>query len=135
MPKPYNLKRTLITKDQIDRLVKTVLNNAKEDRVEAKQLLARCKQELEDPTQTAAVTNEETGVVYVDGFAKIMGATISALGAQISSNEKLVRIMEKIHKFLEKPLKDAKNPNGEMDAHLSSLVDSLKDEITDGEED
>lgn len=86
MPKLYVLKRETVTPEKINRLLKTVLEQNKQDRQEAEELLTQCKDRL---TQTD--DNEE--------FTRLIGATTTVLNQMQNCSTKLIKVIEVFNKF------------------------------------
>jgi flagellar biosynthesis/type III secretory pathway chaperone len=86
MPKLYTLKREIATPEKINRILKTVLDQNKQDRQEAESLLNQCKDRL-----TSAEDNEE--------FTKLIGATTTVLNQMQNCSTKLIKVIEVFNKF------------------------------------
>lgn len=86
MPKLYTLKREIATPEKINRILKTVLDQNKQDRQEAENLLTQCKDRL-----TSAEDNEE--------FTKLIGATTTVLNQMQNCSTKLIKVIEVFNKF------------------------------------
>lgn len=128
MGRIYQLKRTLITREHLDRLFKTFLLNVKEDRAEAKSLLDRCIHILDNLLSDVQLDQ-------LNEFTKVMQAATKAFDSKMAANDKIKNVLTLLKDFLDKPLKNKDNPNTELDSHLTSLVKDIEKEITDDEND
>lgn len=86
MPKPYVLKREIATPEKINRLLKSVLEQNKQDRQEAEDLLNQCKERLQHIGDN-------------DEFTKLIGATTTVLNQMQNCSTKLIKVIEVFNKF------------------------------------
>lgn len=117
MPKKYVLKNKLWDEDKLNRLAKEIKENATNDRDIAKDLLEKCKVELED----AIVSNDK------EIFTKLISACTQALAQMGSANEKLLKLIGVLqkHQFKEQDM-DAKDPTkGVLNGSLFSKLDAM----------
>lgn len=118
MPKLYVLKREVATPEKINRILKTVLDQNKEDRTEAEQLLKTCKERLAEVDD-----NEE--------FSRLIGATTTVLNQMQNCSSKLIKVIELLNKFSNEK-GDGKTKSKEFTNFFDEL--SKLTETPDGEE-
>jgi len=83
----YVLKTSPLNPKKIDRLVKNIEVNSRNDRKEAEEILRQCKERLAD---------DEVGI---DSFSKIVQSAITALNQMGRANELLLKIVQTAQKF------------------------------------
>lgn len=88
MPRNYILKKEYLNKDSVNRLIKSIVDNAKEDRDEAKFFLGEAKSRV------------EAGIVTNDEFSKIATAASQLLSKLQDSSINLVKAMDAIIKYM-----------------------------------
>lgn len=125
MPKPYVLKNSIISQPKIDRLLKTIKDNAETDRIEASTLLESIKTEL----SRVEITSDNG----IDQYAKLISAALGAINQMGNANDKLIKLSTIIQKFVQSK-KDESDPlksgSGSFFSQLSSLA-GKKDSDTD----
>lgn len=126
----YVLKNEITSSAKINRLLKTINVNAKEDRDEAQKLLAAAKEALE-ALQSPIEQNRETGTTYVDSFVKLLNAATLALNQAGNANEKLLKLASLLQKFNSESKK-----NGNAGVSLNgSLFKTIEDLANKGQSD
>jgi len=115
MPKTYLLKKESLSKDSVNRLIKTLVDNAKEDRAEARHFLDLIKDRMNGTIETT------------DEFARIATAASQILTKLQDSSVGLTKAVEAILKYmsLNKATKGDKAP----------IMDSLFSELSSLQED
>ena len=88
MPRNYVLKRDLLNKDSVNRLIKSIVDNAKEDRDHAKYFIDEARSRF------------EAGVTSNDEFSKIAVAASQLLSKLQDSSVNLVKAMDAIIKYM-----------------------------------
>lgn len=135
MPKPYVLKRNLISKETLDRLFKTYIEGVKSDKVKAKNLYDRAIALLDIASESVLNGTSEDGADLILAL-KALETTIKAQSNESSVNRSIKHVLELIREFIEKPVKDPKNVNSETASDVSKLFDDISKELKDnGEED
>lgn len=129
--KNYELKVEITSPKKVQRLLKTIDTNAKEDRREAKDLLKKVKDELADYLQNPP--NDENGnpVPIGDTFHKLVQSAVLALNQAGIANERLLKLATLLQKFDSSKEKDplkVKEMNGSFFAGLAKIADGGKDE-------
>jgi viroplasmin and RNaseH domain-containing protein len=88
MPRNYVLKKEYLNKDSVNRLIKAIVDNAKEDRDEAKFFLDEAKERVE----AGLASNEE--------FSRVATAAAQLLSKLQDSSVNLVKAMDAIIKYM-----------------------------------
>lgn len=88
MPRNYVLKREYLNKDSVNRLIKSIVDNAKEDRDEARFFLDEAKERI-----TAGVNSNEE-------FSRVAAAAAQLLSKLQDSSVNLVKAMDAIIKYM-----------------------------------
>lgn len=91
MAKNYILKNEVTSPSKIQRLLKTIDTNAKHDRKEAQDLLAKVKETLELLTDRLP-TDMESGMQSADSFTKLIQTATLALNQAGIANERLLKL-------------------------------------------
>jgi RNase H-fold protein (predicted Holliday junction resolvase) len=115
MPKTYVLKKEALSKESVNRLIKSLVDNAKEDRAEAKHFLDLIKQRMDGPFE------------FTDEFTRMATAASQLLSKLQDSSTNLSKAVEAILKYmsLNKTTKGDKAP----------IMDSLFSELSSLQED
>jgi|SanBayMetagenome_1026888.scaffolds.fasta_scaffold07752_2 viroplasmin and RNaseH domain-containing protein len=88
MPRNYVLKKDLLNKDSVNRLIKSIIDNAKEDRDQAKFFLDEARNRF------------DIGVTTHDEFSKVATAAAQLLSKLQDSSVNLVKAMDAIIKYM-----------------------------------
>lgn len=88
MPRNYVLKKDLLNKDSVNRLIKSIVDNAKEDRENAKFFLDEARARFDG------------GITSHDEFSKIATAASQLLSKLQDSSINLVKAMDAIIKYM-----------------------------------
>lgn len=88
MPRNYVLKKEYLNKDSVNRLIKSIIDNAKEDRDEAKFFLSEAKERI------------EAGITTNDEFSRVATAASQLLSKLQDSSINLVKAMDAIIKYM-----------------------------------
>lgn len=129
--KNYELKVEITSPKKIQRLLKTIDTNAKEDRKEAKDLLKKVKEELADYLQNPPVDENGNPLPIGDTFHKLVQSAVLALNQAGIANERLLKLATLLQKFDSSKEKDptkVKELKGSLFAGLDKLVNGGKDE-------
>lgn len=125
MPKPYVLKNSIVSQQKIDRILKSIKDNADTDRIEASNLLEGIKEQLSTIDLTA-----ENGL---DGYTKLIAAALSAINQMGNANDKLIKLSTILQKYMQSKKEESdllKPGSGSFFSQLTSLA-GKKDQDTD----
>lgn len=131
MVKSYELKNAITSEKKIQRLLKTIDTNAKEDRKEAKKLLDKVKTELDDYLENPPVDENGNPVPIGDSFHKLVQSAVLALNQAGIANERLLKLATLLQRFISSADKDptkAKDLKGSLFSSLDKLVNTGKNE-------
>lgn len=106
---------------KVNRILKTIEDQAKADRKEALKLLKGAKETLAEIT-TKIEVSEKTGTQVADAYTSVFNSVILALKEAGSTNERLIKLVTAIQK-----LKSMKKDDG--DDGSKSIFASLKKSI------
>lgn len=98
MPKDYILKNEITSPAKIQRLLKTIDSNAREDREQAQELLKTVKDVL-DALPNPLEVNDQTGITSPDAFTKLITTAISAINQAGIANERLLKLAALLQKY------------------------------------
>lgn len=127
----YELKNEITSSKKIQRLLKTIDTNAKEDRKEAKDLLKKVKEELSDYLESPPMDEAGNPLPIGDTFHKLVQSAVLALNQAGIANERLLKLATLLQKFNPSNEKDPlkqKELKGSLFAGLDRLVNGKKDE-------
>lgn len=116
MPKKYILQKQYISKDHLNRLIKLIVDNSKDDRAESLKILEDAKERL-----ALSETNTE--------FTETLKAVVAVLKQVQDVNQTLLKAMGIIQTYIGKP-------SGKKTTDAVSLFDGLSKltGVSDGEE-
>jgi len=125
MPKQYVLKNPIISKEKVDRLLKTIKDNSESDRIEASELLTDIKNQL----QGIDLSSEDG----LDGYVKLVNTALNAISQMGNANDKLLKLTGIIQKFLQTAAKDGDSEGlgkaaGSFFSQLTALSNKKDDE-------
>jgi len=93
----YVLKNKLWSDEKMNRLVKSIKDNAISDRKSASELFQECKEALSE--LGGRVQFDEQGNSSVDSFAKVITSSTQALNQMGAANEKLLKLAQTMQKY------------------------------------
>lgn len=129
MPRPYILKKSLISKETLDRLFKIYIDSVKKDKIKASDLYDRAILLLNNAMDNVG----DEGVITA---LKALEVAIKAQANETSLNRGIKNVLVLIRDFIEKPVKDPKNVNSELADDIDTLFKDLSKGLKDdGEED
>lgn len=111
MPRNYVLKKEYLNKDSVNRLIKSIVDNAKEDRDEARFFLEEAKERV-----TAGLASNEE-------FYRVATAAAQLLSKLQDSSVNLVKAMDAIIKYMS--INKAKNSPTDKAPALDDLFSEL----------
>lgn len=130
MPKQYILKADLSTPAKIQRLLKTIQGNAKDDRSEALELLSAVKAKLRELTESPPEDAEGNPLPIVDTFTKFIQSATLALNQAGVANERLLKLAALLQKFDSKS-KDGKKAGEDVNKSLFAQLQKIQSQDDD----
>lgn len=130
--KNYILKNEITSPSKIQRLLKTIDTNAKHDRKEAQDLLAKVKETLDLLTDRLP-TDMESGMQSADSFTKLIQTATLALNQAGIANERLLKLAMLLQKFHAENMKNG-TKTGQLNGSLFASIEKLANQKIDDEE-
>jgi len=98
MPKEYVLKNPIISRQKVDRILKTIKDNADTDRIEASNLLEEIKAQL-----SVVIPNDRESL---EGYVRLVNTALAAINQMGNANDKLLKLTGVIQKFIQQTEKE-----------------------------
>ena len=112
---------------KVNRILKTIEDQAKADRKEALKLLKGAKETLAEIT-TKIEISEKTGTQVADAYTSVFNSVILALKEAGVANERLIKLVTAIQKFKSLPGKGGDDEGKSLFASLKKSIGKDKDD-------
>ena len=132
MAKNYILKNEITSPAKIQRLLKTIDTNAKDDRKEAQDLLSKVKEALSQLTENLQM-DAESGMQSADAFTKLIQSATLALNQAGIANERLLKLAMLLQKFEADKTKQG-GKTAQLSGSLFSNIERLANQKSDDDD-